>query len=383
MNKSIKQYRLAGIEMIISGENKYAKRLKEYFQGAEADIEKSASITIHVCNSMNEMEFKQKPTFYAEGKGLQVNNTSFIASSGRLRYRVDNLFVENEPVYIWLYYSERRGLRRVGKTFLTHMNAYMIGRESEEDRFIVDALDYQALWWVIALALMKYNRVFVHSGMAAKEMKGVVLSGTGGCGKTSAISEMLNEGWKYIAEDFGVLCEDGSIWQIPKRGAISAEDVSFGSKRLVAIVSQLTRWQKIRWDYYTKKGKNPIIAPSLEKLYGSDNIAKTAKVWKIVCIARSSNEEIVEKKVSLNEIAIRIMGASFRVIREMHNVLDNIQAVADETCRNEYPLMSEIENRYCDIVKKAIENVEYSVLEVPVKVNPKKIKECVLHGFSE
>ena len=259
----------------------------------------------------------------------------------------------------------------------------MIGRETEEDRFIVDTLDYSALWWILAIAFLKYNRVFVHSGMASKENRGIVLAGTGGCGKTSAVSELMNEGWKYIAEDFGVICSDGSIWSIPKRGAISAEDVSFGSERLIEVIDQLPKWQKIRWNYYTKKGKNPIIAPPLENLYGFECIATKAKIWKVVCVVRSSNKKIIEKKVSVDEMTTRISGSSFRVIREMYNILYNVQAVVDETCRNNFPLISDIENEYCNIIKKALENTEYSLLEVPINVNPKLIKEYILKGLPD
>ena len=378
-----KTYELAGVPTAISGNNRYAIKLKEYFCGSEKKISEPASIIINVCNSENEMNFSGEPMFYAEGKGVKINETSFISNIGRLQYRVDNLFIDNKPVCIWLYYNERHNIRRMIKTVMTNLNPYMIGRETEEDRFIVDTLDYSALWWILAIAFLKYNRVFVHSGMASKENRGIVLAGTGGCGKTSAVSELMNEGWKYIAEDFGVICSDCSIWSIPKRGAISAEDVSFGSERLIEVIDQLPKWQKIRWNYYTKKGKNPIIAPPLENLYGFECIATKAKIWKVVCVVRSSNKKIIEKKVSVDEMTTRISGSSFRVIREMYNILYNVQAVVDETCRNNFPLISDIENEYCNIIKKALENTEYSLLEVPINVNPKLIKEYILKGLPD
>lgn len=374
-------YKLAGISTAITGKNKYALKLKEYFQGAETNIAEPISIFINICDTMNEMKFDDELKFFAEGKGLQISDTGFMTNIGRLRYRVDNLFVKEEPVHIWIYYDERCGLRKWAKTIFTYMDPYMLGRESETDRFITDVLDYTALWWILALAFLKYDRAFVHSGMAEKQEKGVVVAGTGGCGKTSAVSELLNEGWKYIAEDFGVICADGSIWQIPKRGAISAEDVSYGSSRLIKLIDQLPRVQKVRWNYFSKKGVNPIIAPSLDELYGKENIAQYAKLCKIVYVARSTNERIVKKCVSIDEMTSRIKGASFRVIREMYNILYNIQAVADEEIRKNFLEPMDIEKRYCDIISRALENAEYSVLEVPIKVNPNLIKEYVVQDL--
>lgn len=283
-------YKLAGVPTSIIGQNRYAEELKEYFAEAKAVLEKPASIIINVCDSMKEMSFSGKSEFYAEGTGLQISDVGFIMNSGRCHYRVDNLFVENESVYIWLYYQERHGARKLAKTIIENMDPYCIGREHEEDRFISDTLNYSAFWWILALAFLKYDRAFVHSGMAAKRGMGVVLSGAGGCGKTSAVSEMLNEGWKYIAEDFGVVGADGMIWEIPKRGAISAEDVSYGSVRLTTLVNQLPAWQKLRWKYFSKKKKNPLLSPSLEALYGKENILENAKLWKLVCVVRSSTE---------------------------------------------------------------------------------------------
>lgn len=82
-------------------------------------------------------------------------------------------------------------------------------------------------------------------------------------------------------------------------------------------------------------------------------------------------------------MANRIMGASFRVIREMYNVLHNLHAVIDEMYKDNFPIISVIEKKYCDIIRKALVNTEYCVLEVPLKVNPKLIKEFVLYDFPE
>lgn len=376
-------YKFAGVSTSITGQNKYAEQLKEYFSEAQTTLEEPISIIIQVCDSIKDLSFSEEKVYYAEGKGLQISNSGFIMNSGRCHYRVDNLFVENEPVSIKLYYQERHGVRKMMKTMMAYVDPYAIGSEHEVDRFISDTLNYSAFWWILALAFLKYDRAFVHSGMAAKSNMGVVFAGTGGCGKTSAISEMLNDGWKYVAEDFGIISADGTIWEIPKRGAISAEDVSYGSERLITLINQLSVQKTIRWKYFTMKKMNPLLSPALDELYGKENIEKKAKLWKVVSVVRSSTKSISEKKVSVDDIAERIMGASFRVIREMYNVLHNLYAIADEQCKESFPTMSVIENQYCNIIKKSLENAEYSVLEVPLKVNPKMIKEFVLQDFSE
>lgn len=87
-------YKLAGISTAITGKNKYALKLKEYFQGAETNIAEPISIFINICDTMNEMKFDDELKFFAEGKGLQISDTGFMTNIGRLRYRVDNLFVK-------------------------------------------------------------------------------------------------------------------------------------------------------------------------------------------------------------------------------------------------------------------------------------------------
>ena len=150
---------------------------------------------------------------------------------------------------------------------------------------------------------------------------------------------------------------------------------------MIKLIDQLPRVQKVRWNYFSKKGVNPIIAPSLDELYGKENIAQYAKLCKIVYVARSTNDRIVKKCVSIDEMTSRIKGASFRVIREMYNILYNIQAVADEEIRKNFLEPMDIEKRYCDIISRALENAEYSVLEVPIKVNPNLIKEYVVQDL--
>lgn len=168
---------------------------------------------------------------------------------------------------------------------------------------------------------------------------------------------------------------DGVVWSIPKRGTISAEDVSFGSERLTALIEHLPTWQKVRWNHYTAKNKNPLLSPSLDELYGKDKIAEKANLQKFVCVSRSSTGEILEKEASVEDIAFRTMGAAFRVIREMYNNLHNIHALVGAELEDSFPSMERIEKRYCDIIKKALRNMQHSVLEVPLKTNPRAMKE--------
>lgn len=174
-------FKLAGIPMQIIGGNSFAERLKDYFRSAQTAEESTPEIIISVVDSKEAMAFaEQKSKFYAEGNALQINETSFMTKSGICHYRVDDLFVSKKPVHIWIYYEQRIGVRKAMKDVLANFDPYSIGREGEEDRFIGDFLSYSALWWILALALMKYDRVFVHCGAVSKDGKAFVLSGTGG-----------------------------------------------------------------------------------------------------------------------------------------------------------------------------------------------------------
>ena len=182
--KNSAAFKLAGIPMQIIGGNSFAERLKDYFKSAQTAEESTPEIIISVVDSKEAMAFaEQGLTFAAPDNGLQINGASFMVKPGRCNYRVDDLFVSGKPVHIWVYYEQRTGVRKAMRDVLANFDPYSIGREGEEDRFIGDFLSYSALWWILALALMKYDRVFVHCGAVSKGGKAFVLSGTGGVRK--------------------------------------------------------------------------------------------------------------------------------------------------------------------------------------------------------
>lgn len=62
--------------------------------------------------------------------------------------------------------------------------------------------------------LMRRNKVFVYCGIAENAGKAFVLCGTSGCGKSSALLDSLQkDGFKYLADDFGIVGKDGRAYR--------------------------------------------------------------------------------------------------------------------------------------------------------------------------
>lgn len=376
----VNTYQVANILFSISGEGKYFDEITQYFSDKLiSDQSPMVDLTIRVA-SIGESEDSFSPEFFSLSKSLAFNMTTFRVRRKSFSYAVTNLFCHDLPTEVVLYPHQRHGaLGSVLISIYSYLFGSTVGRHTEQQGFVQDVANYNCLWAIFAITLMKKNCAFVHSGMMSRNKKGLILTGTGGCGKTSTMMELLSSNeWGYIAEDFGILQADTTMYDMQKKAAVYQSDIKWGNPILTKAFYNLSASERMEWEFKNKIGKNPVRYFKPTELFGN-RIVHESTLEKTVFLMRTNNNAGISfASITSDEMAHRVTSASFREIREIYEVLCNIRAVGGKKYWSSYPSIDELENRYCEIVKKAFDKTLCYELIIPSNVDPKETASRIL-----
>lgn len=374
-----KEYKIANLNVQIVGEkkNKYYKAMTQYFKEKEvkgaADARQDLVINVKRPGENNNFD---ADLFSLSGK-IGFNKNAYQVKQSTYTYQVRDLFVESRPTIV-TFYPNKKGnfLKTIYKVF----RGANVGDHRREHEFVTSITNYSCLWYVFAMTLMKKQQVFVHCGMMSKDGKGIILGGTGGCGKTSTMMEMItHSGYQYMAEDFGVLSSDGVLFDMQKKAAIYKSDVKWKNKYLVKAVNNMPLLQRIEWMV-----KSDIERVNCRRhfkpteIFGND-ICERSNLSKIFVLQRTKPEEKHScKSIESEKAANRMKDASFREIKELYEILCNIRGVGGAEYYSSYPSLSEIEKKYLSIISKGLEKVDCYNISIPLGVDPSVTAGMVL-----
>ena len=362
-------------------ENPYYRAFREYFTEKRIKPDGEAiDLKIEVREKDADDSFFGPELFSLSG-GIAFNREWYRVRKYGYSYAVRNLFEPEKPTELVLFPRPTRSteIRRVGNTMIGDT----VGDHDRYGAFVASLANYSCLWYIFSLTLMKKNSIFVHCGMMAKNGKGMLLTGTGGCGKTSTMMELItNSGYSFMAEDFGILRQDGVIFDMQKKAAVYQSDVKWGNEYLKHAVDHLQKRSRINWKVKKAIGKNPLHYFKPSEIFGS-NIAHSAQLEDAYILKRiPKDSEIKCTDISSASLANRMKSASFRELKELYEVLSNLRAVGGDDFTN-YPSVFEIENAYLEIANKALSQVRCHELAVPLNVEPEQTAKAMLAGREE
>lgn len=359
-------------------ENPYYRAFRDYF--AEKRIKhdgEAVDMKIEVREKGADDSFFGPELFSLSGS-IVFNREWYRVRKNGYSYAVRNLFDAEKPTELVLFPRPTRSteMRRIGNTVIGDT----VGDHDKYRTFVSSLANYSCLWYIFALTLMKKNSIFVHCGMMAKVGRGMLLTGTSGCGKTSTMMELITKsGYAFMAEDFGILRQDGMMFDMQKKAAVYQSDVKWGNEYLKNAVDGLQKGSKLNWKMKKAMGKNPLHYFKPSDIFGS-NIAHSARLEDAYILKRTPKDtEIKCTDISTSSLAERMKIASFRELKEIYEVLGNILAVGKDDFPN-YPSVFEIENRYLEIAEKALSQVRCHELAVPMNVDPEETAKVMLAG---
>ena len=377
---NLKYYQIAGMNMSIQGEGAYTEALQSYFQAAEVSVP-SDPILLSVIIEDDPAKVAISAKYYSLSGKISFNNTDYCVREPGFVYSVLHLFDDTEPVVLKVCCTRKKSLRsQIGIL----INSHGIGLERIEDRFVDSIMNYSCFFYLFPVLLMRQNKVFLHCGIAENAGKAFVMCGTGGCGKTSTLMELLSkEGFKYMAEDFGILGNDGMAYYMPKKMAIYQSDAKYKNPDVVKGLRKLPLTYRAHWKFFELCKQNPRYRFTPKELFGEERVAKEGTLDKVIYLSRVREDvPLTYSDISIEELCSKIRHASFRELKQLSEILNNIRAVGDAEIRNSYPELAQLEARYEQLLREGLTGKKIGLLEVPLKADPSEIVDAMLDESS-
>jgi len=368
----IKALKIGPLNILISGDEKYVELTSTEFIIREGHDDYDIKINI-VSDTINS---DYVPTHFSGKGSMNFNSKTFhVEHDPFYTYDVSNLFNENK-IEINLYLKKAS----MGRELFRVLNSLRSVEYATRTEFVnAQYTTYSFLWSIIAIALLKKNSAFIHAGVLARNNDAIILSGTGGCGKTSTVLDLLeNHNFEYLSEDFGIVSSTGNASHCNKTISLFNSDIAHGNKLAKHAVTTLPFYKKVRWEFLTRVLRiNPIIKAKPSSFKTVEIPDKSVKIKYGLHLSRQNVSDLSLNKMELTEYVSRSANASGRELKPLSEVLKLISANApfDYGYWDDSKLTREMEKTYL----KAFNNIEIFELVIPHKATPKSVSEFLLN----
>lgn len=371
MKHEPRYYYFSEIKIEVNGRCKVANLLHDEFRFCSINKnQEEVDLKINIYDGDKSPDFN--PIHYSLSGNVAFDKTDYLKKEKEYKYIVKNLFEKNKLTELNIYYNETQSFKDIIKNILKSF----VGASGFVDKYINianDIMSYNLFWYIFPMILLKKDKAFIHSSSLELNNKGVVFCGTGGCGKTSTTFKLLeSRNTKYLAEDFSIVSSEGKVFFNPKKMSIYKSDVQFGAKDLTNYVKcKMKKADKLFWNLNGIIKKNSRRKVSPNTLLSIERISKSTKISKAYFFCRSNANNIHVKDISTDELVERVSNASFRELKMLYEILMNVKAVGHDDV--DFPNFVEVQAAVNEIYRKAFENVDKSVIRVPLKSSPDNI----------
>lgn len=223
------------------------------------------------------------------------------------------------------------------------------------------------------------DKILLHAGAVERNGEAFLLPAAGGVGKTSMVMELSKRGYKYLADDWVIVGEDGMAYPFYK--TMHVFDYNLRDKELARkvlgwkCIPYSVYFKVINWLYTLTDNRTiKFVLDKMKKDFKVDVSKLFSEVGKLTPIKKVfwliKDKELAIKKSSSTKLAT-LMPC---VINYEHNhFLKEYQRYAYYYGPVDY--MEQREARMREIIKSATDQAEVYEVYVPPKINPQAVVE--------
>lgn len=304
------------------------------------------------------------PTVFSAKENMNFNETSFYVGSP-----VGNLVTD-------LFTRDKKCTVDVASKPVTWLNQTLDIYKSVKgiNPFQSSIMTYTLFWYVFHAVLLKKDCSFIHAGVVSYDGNATVIAGTGGAGKTSTLSKILeDERYQYLSEDFGVVGESGKVFYNPKFMSIYASDTWNNQAILINYLRRnLKGLRKLKWEVArTLLRRNCMTKASARDVLGSHRICDESRVERVIYMVRTDTEHFKESTISAEELADRLTYVAFRETKRLSETIRLIKANAPVGYK--YPSETELLRDTKSVYQRAFSQADRKLVLVPHKAVPDRV----------
>lgn len=298
---------------------------------------------------------------------VTVTSDAFQYQAGRVRYEVrakqgglDVLVNVPEP-------GPLRSLIPVSLQRALHFN-HMDYWERRGKSFIYDIFDY-----ITQSAQLSFRQTYVHASSLERDGKAIALLAWGGIGKTTSLLKLvLEDNWRFLSDDLGLVDADGRLHRSPKNLQIYGYNLQGQDKIEKALFSNRTMLESLSWSFFrTIKGNHKVRRRvSAEKLFGSERIATSGQMSKAFFLERHKGRDFRCEKITPEALADRCVAILLHEISPYTLVASAIHGAGNNrTILSQGAMYSETHK----ILVSAFSHVPCEVISIPKHAGPNEL----------
>jgi len=243
-------------------------------------------------------------------------------------------------------------------------------------------ISYSLFWYVIQILLIRKKCSFIHAGVFSENYKATAFMGTGGSGKTSTMFQCLSRReTKYLAEDFGIIRNDGLVYLSPKTLSIYSSDIFGNNSILYDLQRSMTLVDKIKWKINKQvRSRNPMIKVPVFSFFEPEKISDDSILEQAFFITRCKSSKPSLESLKPEEVADRLTNVTLREMKKLVELLNLIKANAPFHYR--YPSLEDFVLMIKSVYLGAFKDRNTFLLNVPFEYSPHEVQGYLISkGF--
>lgn len=370
MDALLEKFKLGPLNIDIKAPGSWIPLFKNEFEIRDVG---TPDLVIELFESEAQSSFT--PTHYAGKETLSFNeNTIRVNTNAFYAYELQDAFSKDNITHLRIFIKKTGLLRSLFRILKQTLSV----QYSNKKKFIIgQVFTYECIWSVIALCLLKKDAAFIHAGIVENAGKAIVMSGTGGCGKTSGIINFVeSKNCNYLSEDFGIVSQEGTTYYCQKSISLYDSDVAFGVEIGKDSLSRLSLINKLKWKFLTKiLSINPIIKVN-PAYYVSEIKVGESKVGVAIYLTRQNIDRISVEDLTSKEFARRSALASMRELKPFVEILKLVNANSPDDFQHWDD--SELQQFLIRMFESAFGNLNCYKVKIPLRVKPDAVTDEVL-----
>ncbi len=289
---------------------------------------------------------------------LTVAPDGFQHVAGKVRYQVRR-DAQGLRVSVTVPRAGIRELAPPAMQRFAHFN-YLSHAERRVKSFVYDIFDYTA-----QIAQLPLGQTFMHASSLEKDGRAVALLAWGGIGKTTSMLKfVLEDGWRFLSDDLGILDADGLLHRSPKHMQVYGYNLKGQPAIRDAFFRERSVADRVSWSIHRvlKSDQRVRRRLSAESMFGPERIARSAQLTQAIFLERHSGRDFRLVPVDAASLADRCTAILLREIDPFALVTNAVHGGGNART---LLTLGEVEAQSRAILTRVFERVPCSVLSIP------------------
>ena len=231
--------------------------------------------------------------------------------------------------------------------------------------FVYDIFDY-----VAQSAQLPLGQSFVHASSLERDGKAVALLAWGGIGKTTSMLKfVLEDGWRFLSDDLGLIDSAGRLHRSPKHLQVYGYNLLGQPPIERAMLAGRGLLDRASWEFFKAvKGNHRVRRRvSAERLFGPARVATSGQVMQAIFLERHRGRDFRRATVTADALAERCTAILLHEISPFTLVACATQGAGNHQT---IPSAGEMHARSFELLRSAFSRVPCEVIGIPSGAGP-------------